>query len=67
MKENFKIHKFCIHANHDEIKSNLIFIKKFVSQMNWLIIDARYGLNSNDIEDLRKKLPKSHFKVSFVA
>ena len=65
LKENLQNHKFCITTNHDRIASDLTFIKKFVSQMNELNVDAN-ELNSNDIVQIRDKLSNSNVKVSFV-
>ena len=67
LKENLKNNKFYIRTNHDEITSALLFIKKFVSQINLLEVDADYGLNSNEMEEIKYTLSNLNIKVSFVA
>ena len=67
LKENLKNHKFCIWTDHEQITSDLLFIKKFVSQINWLRVDAYNGLISNDMEEIKSTLTNSNFKVSFVS
>ena len=53
-------------TDHDQITSDLTFIKKFVSQISELVLTA-YGLNSNDMEEIEYVLLVSNIKVSFVA
>ena len=65
LKESLQNHKFIIKTNHDQITSDLIFIKKFVSQIYKLVVDAEFSLNLNDMEEIRNKLSNSNFKVSF--
>ena len=67
LKENLQNHMFTIYTYHDRITSDLSFIKKFVSQINELRVNKVYGLNSNDMEEIRDKLSKLKIKVSFVA
>ena len=66
LKKNLQNHKFFIYTDHDLITSDLIFIKKFVSQINDLEVNAYY-LNSNDMEEIKYTLSSSNIKVSFVA
>ena len=40
LKKNLQNHKFKIWVNHYRITSDLIFIKKFVSQINELEVNA---------------------------
>ena len=66
MKKNLQNHQFFICTDNDQITSDLIFIKKFVSQINDLEVNAYY-LNSNDMEEIKYTLSSSNIKVSFVA
>ena len=66
LKTNLKNNKFIIWTNHERITSDLIFIKKFVSQINVLYVDAG-GLTSNDMEKIKYKLSSTNIKVSFIA
>ena len=66
LKENLQNHKFNIYINLDEITSGLIFINKFVSQLNELRVNAD-GLNLNDMKEIRNTLSNSNIKVCFVA
>ena len=66
LKESLQNHKFFMCTDHDQITSDLTFIKKFVSQISELVLTA-YGLNSNDMEELKYVLIVSNIKVSFVA
>ena len=66
LKENLQNHKFFISSIHDIITSDLLFIKKFVSQMNVLHVDARNGFNSKDMEEIKYTLSNLNIKVSFV-
>ena len=66
LKKNLQNHKFCIQTDHNQITSDLIFIKKFVSQISDLHVDAMNGLNSNDIEEIKYELSNSKITVSFV-
>ena len=65
LKKNLQNHKFFIYTDHDLITSDLIFIKKFVSQINRL--DVNDDVNSNDMEKIKHKLSNSNIKVIFVA
>ena len=64
MKENLTNHKFYIEFKHNHTTYDLIFMKKFVSQLKLLNVNA-YGLNSNEMEELKNKLSNSNTKVSF--
>ena len=66
LKENLQNHKFNIDTKHDQISCDLTFIKKFISELS-LDVDAKYGFNSNDFEEIRDKLSNSNIKVCFVA
>ena len=66
LKKNLQNHQFFICTDNDQITSDLIFIKKFVSQINDLEVNAYY-LNSNDMEEIKYTLSSSNIKVSFVA
>ena len=66
LKENLQNHKFRIKINNYELTSDLLFIKKFVSQISDLHVDAMNGLNSNDIEEIKYELSNSKITVSFV-
>ena len=66
LKTNLQNHKFFINTKYYQITSDLIFIKKFVSQINELKLDAT-GLKSKDIEEIKCILSNSSIKVSFVA
>ena len=65
LKENLQNHKFYVCINNELITSDLLFIKKFVSQINKLRVDA-YSLNSNDMEEIKCTLSNSNVKVCFV-
>ena len=64
LKENLQNHKFFIETKHNQITRDLIFIKKFVSQINRL--DVNDDVNSNDMEKIKHKLSNSNIKVSVV-
>ena len=66
MKENLQNHKSHIKTNYYRITSDLLFIKKFVSQINELVLNATV-LNSNNMKELKCTLSNSNIKVSFVA
>ena len=66
LKENLQNHKFFIHIVRYNITRDLLFIKKFVSQINELKLDAT-GLKSKDMEEIKCILSNSSIKVSFVA
>ena len=63
-------------TDHDQITSDLIFIKKFVSQINELRVYCLNsndefgmiadGLNLNEMEEIKYKLSNSNIKVSVV-
>ena len=67
LKENLQNHKFCINTYNDRIASDLLFIKKFVSQISCYTVYAGYDLNSKDMEKIKYTLSNSSIKVSFVA
>ena len=67
LKENLLNQNFRIWIDHYRITSDLIFIKKFVSQINELRLNAAYGLNSNDIEEIKYTLSNLNIKVSFAS
>ena len=66
MKKNFENKNFCIDTNHVRITSDLIFINKFLSQIDWLKVDAYY-LRSYDMKNIINTLSNSNTKVRFVA
>ena len=76
LKENLQNHKFSFETNHNQITSDLIFIKKFVSQINELRVYCLNsndefgmiadGLNLNEMEEIKYKLSNSNIKVSVV-
>ena len=63
LKENYQNHKFCFRTNPDHITSDLTFIKKFVSRIYKLEVNAD-GLNSNQMEKIKYTLSSSNIKVS---
>ena len=71
MKEKLQNHNFGFQTNHDKISSDGNFIKKFVTQIDEMSVDAmcdRYGgdFTSNDMQMLTESLSTTK-KVCFVA
>ena len=66
LKHNLQNHKFSFETNHNQITSDLTFIKNFVSQINVLKVDAS-DLNLKDKEEINDKLSNSNTQVRFAA
>ena len=67
LKENLQNNEFCILNKYNKATDDLIFIKKFVSKINEFEVNARNGLNSNDMEEIKYTLSDLKTKVRFVA
>ena len=62
LKEKLKNCEFCIYTRY-AVTIDLNFIEKFVSQIDWLAVDAGIGLNSTDLKMIAAVLTKSGIKV----
>ena len=68
LKEKLQNHNFVIRIYHEGITTEANFIRKFVTQINKLNVDADYNGNFTTIDmvDITKALSTSNIKVCFV-
>ena len=65
LKAKLENHKFYIFNKHDRITIDESFIKKFVTQIDWLTVDF-VDLTSNQLESFTQVLSTSNIKVCFL-